>query len=272
MEASGIRAGRVVWTWFIIALLYLPLLSVILASLANTRYMRFPHRIWSLDAYREALGLDLTFDLQLTSLKIAVWVAIITVTLAIPGALAFARFNWRGRSLYQKLLLLPVFFPQSVLGLAALVTLSAAGLPIDWRTAVFAHAVWILPIVTLIVSIQLYGYDAAQEEAAFDLGASRIQSFMFVTLPQILPGIVSGALFAFLLSWANLPLSAYTSGADSTLPEWLYSRMATNYAPMVPAVSVLSIVGSVVVVVLFQIAKAWWLAARARRRASVSLS
>jgi spermidine/putrescine transport system permease protein len=127
------------------------------------------------------------------------------------------------------------------------------------------HLVWVLPIVTLIVSIRLYGFDASQEEAAFDLGATRFQSFMSVTLPQMMPGIASGALFAFLLSWANLPLSAYTSGADSTLPEWLFSRMSTNYAPMVPAVSVLSIVGSLVFVLVYQSALALWRRMRAAR-------
>ena len=117
---------------------------------------------------------------------------------------------------------------------------------------------WIVPIVTLIVSIQLYGFDLAQEEAAFDLGATRLQTFFAVTLPQIMPGIVSGALFAFLLSWSNLPLSAYTTGVDTTLPEWLYSRMSTNYAPMVPAVSVLSIVASVLAVAIFQLIRFGW--------------
>ncbi len=111
---------------------------------------------------------------------------------------------------------------------------------------------WIVPIVTLIVSIQVYGLDRAQEEAAFDLGASRLQTFFRVTFPQILPGLSSGALFAFLLSWSNLPLSAYTTGVDTTLPEWLYSRMATNFAPMVPAVAVLSILASIVFVLVWQ--------------------
>ena len=68
----------------------------------------------------------------------------------------------------------------------------------------------------------------------------------------MMPGIVSGALFAFLLSWSNLPLSAYTSGAGHDLPEWLFSRMATNYAPMVPAISVMSIIGSLVFVLFWQ--------------------
>jgi len=247
----GSRVGRslaVAWTLALVVLLYLPIVSVVLASLANTRYMRFPHREWTLAAYGEALGLYSTLDLHRTSLVIAACVAVLAVLVAVPAALAYARFDWRGRSLYQRLVLLPVFFPQPVLGLAMLLAITSAGLTPTWRTAVAAHLVWVVPIVTLVVSIRLYGFDPAQEEAAFDLGASRWQAFREVTLPAIAPGIASGALFAFLLSWSNLPLSVFTTGADSTLPEWLYSRVATNYAPMVPAVSVLSVAASALVV------------------------
>jgi spermidine/putrescine transport system permease protein len=243
---------RLVWTGFVLALLYVPIVSVVLASLANTRYLRFPHKIWTVEPYYQALTMDLTYDLQGTSLKIAISVAIVSVLIAVPGALAFARYRWSGRTIYQRLLLLPIFFPQSVLGLAALVTLSALGVDLSWKTAVFTHAVWIVPIVTLIVSIRVYGLDRAQEEAAFDLGASRLQVFLRITLPQLLPGLSSGALFAFLLSWSNMPLSAYTTGVDTALPEWLYSRMSTNYAPMVPAVSMLSILASIIFVIVWQ--------------------
>ncbi len=107
-----------IWTVGILVLLYIPLVSVILASLANTRYLRFPHRIWTIQPYREALALAQTYDLQMTSLKIALSVAVISVLIAIPGSLAFARYDWKGRKFYQRFLLLPVFFPQSVLGLA----------------------------------------------------------------------------------------------------------------------------------------------------------
>jgi spermidine/putrescine transport system permease protein len=267
MEGRGVRTARIVWTVMVVTALWLPIISVILASLANTRYMRFPHRVWTLDAYREALGFDLFYTLQGTSLTIAACVAVFAVLLAVPGALAFARYDWAGRTVFQRLILLPVFFPQSVLGLAALVTFSAVGITTSWATAVFTHLVWIVPIVTLIVSIRLYGFDASQEEAAFDLGASRVQAFLTVTLPQMAPGIVSGALFAFLLSWANLPLSSYTAGGDATLPQWLYSRMTTNYAPLVPAVSVLSIVASAIAVIAYQIVMAVWRRARARAAA-----
>ena len=138
--------------------------------------------------------------------------------------------------------------------------LSSAGITPSWRTAVFAHLVWIAPIVTPVVSIRLYGCDPRQEEAAFDLGASRWPTFREVTLPALAPGIVSGGLFAFLLSWSNLPLSIYTNGADTTLPEWLFSHTATNYSPLVPAVAVIATVASGAIVAA--VALAWRLASR----------
>jgi spermidine/putrescine transport system permease protein len=106
-----------------------------------------------------------------------------------------------------------------------------------------------VPIVTLVISIRLFGYDIAQEEAAFDLGASRWQVAREITLPALWPGIFSGALFAFLLSWSNLPLSVFTSGADTPLPVWLFSRTATNYSPLVPAVAVIGTVVSAMIVI-----------------------
>lgn len=252
-----------VWLGTVLALLYLPILSVILASMANTRYMRFPHRVWTLDAYREAIGAYDTAQLHLTSFKIAAVVVVLATLIGIAGALAFARYDWRGRGPFRNLVLLPIFFPQPVLGLALLLSFTAAGIPPSWQTAAFAHLVWIAPIVTLVISIRLYGYDVAQEEAAFDLGASRLQVFREVTLPALVPGIVSGALFAFLLSWSNLPLSIFTTGADTTLPEWLFSRTATNYSPLVPAVAVIATGSSALLVVLVVLAA---LATRRLRR------
>ncbi len=242
---------KVLWVGTLLAALYMPILSVLLASLANTRYMRFPHRVWSLDAYRAAAADYSTVTLHMISLQIALFVVLISVVLGTVGAMAYARYDWRGRSLFQKLLVLPIFFPQPVLGLALLLSFTAVGIAPSWQTAVVAHAVWIVPIVTLVISIRLFGYDVAQEEAAVDLGASRWQVAREVTLPALWPGIFSGALFAFLLSWSNLPLSIYTSGADTPLPVWLFSRTATNYSPLVPAVAVVgTIVSGLIVLAL----------------------
>ena len=249
MSGEGKRLGPVLWLSLVLLFLYVPILSVALASLTNTRYMQFPHKEWTLDAYRGALADYTTATLHLTSLWIALVVVVLSVLIATLGALAFVRYEWTGRDVFRRIVLLPIFFPQPVLGLALLLSFTAAGITPSWQTAAFAHLVWIVPIVTLVISIRLYGYDIAQEEAAFDLGASRGQVFREVTLPALMPGIVSGALFAFLLSWSNLPLSVFTSGADTTLPEWLYARASTNYSPLVPAISMIATLVSALVIV-----------------------
>ena len=184
-----------------------------------------------------------------TAVRHALGVTVIAVAIAFFGAMAFARYDWKGRSLYQKVILLPIFFPQSVLGLALLLWFNTLGLPLSWMTAVFAHLVWIVPVVTLVISIQVYSFDPALEEAAFDLGASRWQVLREVTLPVLFPGLFSGALFAFLLSWGNFPLSLFTTGADTTVPEYLYAKMVAGYTPGVPVLGTVSTVGAAILLI-----------------------
>jgi spermidine/putrescine transport system permease protein len=95
-----------------------------------------------------------------------------------------------------------------------------------------------------VISIQAYCFDPALEEAAFDLGASRWQVLTEVTMPILWPGIFSGALFSFLLSWGNFPLSLFTTGADQTIPEWLYAKMVAGYTPLVPTLGALTTLGA----------------------------
>jgi len=238
-----------IWLWTIVVLIfvYLPALCIVLASLTASRYFLFPIQKWGLDWWRKTFSSIEVHQLFETSISIAICVTIIAVLLGFCGALAFARYNWKGRSLFQKMVLLPIFFPQSVLGLSLLLWFNAIGLQLSWHTAVFAHLVWIIPIVTLVISIQVYSFDPTLEEAAFDLGASRWQVFQEVTLPVLLPGIVSGSLFAFLLSWGNFPLSLFTTGADTTIPEYLYAKMVAGYTPGVPVLGTVSTFGAAVI-------------------------
>ena len=249
------------WTVCVIAFLYVPMVAVILASFSKKRYFQFPVQSWTLRWYEKTLESLSIRDLVWTSLTVAVLVTVFSVLLAFFGALAFARYDWKGRKLYQRLILLPIFFPQAVLGLALLLWFSALGIITSWQTAVFAHMVWIVPIVILIMSIQVYSFDPALEEAAFDLGASRWQVLKEVTLPVLSPGITSGAIFAFLLSWGNFPLSLFSTGADQTVPEWLYAKMVSGYTPMVPTLGALTISSAAVLLLLAYLV---WLLLKAR--------
>lgn len=228
------------WTGFVVLAIYLPILCGALAGLSKGRYFAFPIRHFSGEWWDKTWA---SFEIQTlvqNSVLIALIVTILSVAFAFFGALAFARYRWKGRHAFQRLLLLPIFFPQPVLGLALLLWFNALGINPTWKTAVVAHLVWIVPVVTLVISIQVFSFDPVLEEAASDLGASRLFILRHVTLPILWPGIWSGALFAFLLSWGNFPLSLYTAGADSTIPKWLYSKMVAGYTPMVPALGTMS--------------------------------
>lgn len=247
---SVVRTLIVMWTVTVLLFLYIPMGSVVLASFTKKRYFSFPVKRWDTVWYEKAMESLSVRDLMATSLSVAVLVTIIAVVLGFLSALAFARYEWKGRKVFQKVILLPIFFPQAVLGLALLLWFSALGITTSWKTAVFAHLIWIIPIVTLIISIQVYSFDASLEEAAFDMGASRWQVLKEITLPLLSPGIISGAVFAFLLSWGNFPLSLFSTGADQTVPEWLYAKMVSGYTPMVPTLGSLTMAGAVVLLFL----------------------
>jgi len=257
------RAGLYLYGILLLVFLYLPLVSVGFASVSKARYLSFPVRRYYTGWYGEALRSQTVIDLLFISLKVAAIVTIVSMVLGFFGALAFARYQWRFRKLYQKLILLPIFFPQTVLGLALLMWFNSLGIIPTGKTAIVAHLVWIAPIATLIIAIRAYSFDPALEEAARDMGCTTWQTLREVTIPLLMPGVVSAGLFAFLLSWGNFPLSLFTTGADSTLPEWLYAKMVSGYSPLVPTVGILTVGASIVLLAIGLTVP--WLARRLRQ-------
>lgn len=261
------RAMRIVlyvYGVLILLFLYLPLVSVGFASISKARYLTFPIRRYSFQWYGEALESQTVHNLLWTSLSIAAIVTAIAMIVGFFGALAFARYHWRFRGVFQKFILLPIFFPQAVLGLALLMWFNSLGVIPDWKTAIVAHLVWISPIATLIIAIRAYSFDPALEEAARDMGASTWTVMKEITAPLLMPGVITAGLFAFLLSWGNFPLSLFTTGADSTLPEWLYAKMVSGYSPLVPTVGMLSVATSLVLLLVAFLAV--WLTRNSRAR------
>lgn len=248
------RLGLLAYGILTLVVLYLPLVAVGFASISKARYLSFPIRKYDAGWYTEALGSDTVQDLVWVSLRVAGIVTVISMIVGFFGALAFARYQWRFRRLFQKLILLPIFFPQTVLGLALLMWFNAVGIIPSWHTAVISHLVWISPIATLVISIRAYSFDPTLEEAARDMGCSTWQVLRHITIPLLMPGVISAGLFSFLLSWGNFPLSLFTTGADSTLPEWLYAKMVSGYSPLVPTVGMLSVAASAIILAVALIA------------------
>lgn len=245
------KTGFTLYAGLVLLVFYFPIFCIIVASLSERRFFSFPYptEAMTLKWYESALKSPQVADFFKVSLRIASLTAFFSVLIGFFSALAYARYRWRGRQTFQRLVLLPLFFPQSVLGLALLMWFNFVGITPAWWTAVIAHTVWITPITTLIISIQAYGLDESLEEAARDMGATRWQILRKITLPLLMPGMITSTCFAVLLSWGNFALSLFTTGADSALPEWLYARMTTGYQPMVPAVGVLSVITAIILVI-----------------------
>jgi len=257
------RWGLFAYGVLTLLVIYVPIAAVTFASFSKARYLSFPIRRYTTEWYVEAFYSSTVSNLISTSFKVALTVTLVAVVVGFFGALAFARYRWRFRGAFQKFVLLPIFFPQTVLGLALLMWFNAIDVIPTWQTAIVAHLVWIAPIATLIIAIRAYSFDPALEEAARDMGASYWQILREITLPLLWPGVVSAGLFAFLLSWGNFPLSLFTTGADLTLPEWLYAKMVSGYSPLVPSVGSLTVLFSLLLIAV-GLAFFWWSSRRRR--------
>lgn len=166
--------------------------------------------------------------------------AVLATVIAIPGAIAYTRYSFPGVALYKRLVLLPIFFPQLVLGIAILVLLHQFGRLPNTATMILGECVLLAPIAVLVISIQILGYSPDIERAAEDLGAGHFRVFRRITLPLIAPGVLAAFLFAFTLSWGNFYIDLY-AGSRSTVPPWIYGHMQQGFSPEIPAVSVLTV-------------------------------
>ncbi|MDI9347893.1 MAG: ABC transporter permease [Methylacidiphilales bacterium] len=244
------------WYWYayalvIVFILYLPLLGVGLASFSADRYIHFPITDYSVKWYGVVLQSEEIANLTAYSLAISAIVSVASMVFAFFGALAFTRYQWWGRSWYQKFILIPIFFPQYVLGLSMLLYFNAIGITPSWQTTIIAHLVWIAPIATLIVVVLTHKLDPALEEAAKVLGASHPVVLREITFPLLLPAIVTAGIFAFLLSWGNLALTLFTSGVDNTLSKWMFTKIKSAYDQKIPTLGILSMVFSALAMALF---------------------
>ena len=236
-EVSFKKPLMAVYILSLIFFLQAPAMSLLVSSFSTDKYFSFPFKELTLRWYIEMFQSGGIQHAVGNSLLTALVFTVPTTVLGFLGALAFARFKWRGRGVYQKFLLLPLFFPQLVLALSQLLLCNYLKINTSWIVAGISHMVWMLPIVTMVIAIQVYGYDKTMEEAAYDLGASTWQVFKEVTLPVLMLGLVSGALFAFLLSWSDFELSLFLQGTDQMLPVYIYGKMTGGFSPTAPALS-----------------------------------
>jgi spermidine/putrescine transport system permease protein len=183
-----------------------------------------------------------------------------TVVSAVLGtlvALALARHRFRGRTAFEGFLYVPIVTPEIVVGISLLILFALVNIPLGLTTIVIAHVAFSLSFVVIVVLARLEGMDQNLEEAAMILGADEITTFWKVTVPQLWPGILSGALLAFTMSFDDFVITSFVSGSgSSTLPIVVYGMVRRNIEPSINAIStIILLVTTVLIYVADRVAR-----------------
>jgi len=198
------------WTALVLAALYLPIL-VMMAFSFNDSPLSLKWTGFTLDWYRALLGNEVLHREFWNTLLLAGMSTVAATVLGTMAALA-ARGSFRGKRLYAALIALPVMVPDIVLAISMLALFDLLQVRLSLGTAVIAHTTFNLSYVAIVVSARLQGLDQTLELAAQDLGATPARAFWKVTLPAILPGVASGAVLAFTLSFDDFVITYFTTG------------------------------------------------------------
>lgn len=163
-------------------------------------------------------------------------------------ALALYRYRIRMQPFYQGLLYMPMVMPDIVLGIALLVFFVTFSVKLGLMSIIVGHCTFLISYVFVVVSARLAGMDDTLEQASADLGAGQWTTFRRITLPQILPGVIGGAMLAFIISMDDLVITYFIAGVDSTtLPVFIYGMLRRGVKPEINAIATLMLLFSFVV-------------------------
>lgn len=227
--------------------LYIPIIVLIIFSFNQSKL----NAVWTgftLDWYKKlATNYSLLTALK-NSLLIAFVSSIASVMIGTLTAIGLYRYNFKGKAVMDGLLYIPIVIPEIVLGIALLSFFKMLNMDMGMITLILAHITFSISFVVVVVRSRLEGFDRSIEEAAMDLGATPFQTFMKVTLPTIMPGVVAGGLLAFTLSLDDVIISFFVSGTSSTtLPMKIFAMVKFGVTPEINALSTVLIVLTVLV-------------------------
>ena len=255
LSKNGARLLRVFFA-LVVVFLYAPILILLIFSFNNSDVPSFPLSGFTLHWYYEFLtNADLRNALE-TSAVVAALSSAVAVVLGILASIALVRRRFRAKGPVSALLLSPLVLPLVVFGISLLLLFHAIGMQLGITTVVIGHIVISLPYTILVIMPRLQQIDASLEEAAYDLGASRLRTFRSITFPLTLPAVVSAFLIAFTTSFDEYAVASFVVGQTVTFPIYLYSALRfPNQLPQVIAVAVVVITVSLAVVVAAEVGR-----------------
>ena len=264
MLPVGHYRGLGAWTIVFFIFLYLPIVVLIFYSFnANRMVMNWGG--FGLEWYLKAFNNDDIQNAVWNSLIVATVATVFATAIATIGALVLARGgNFRGKTLSLGLITLPLMVPEIVTAVAVLIFFSAIGMNWGLGNVIIAHITFCIPFAFMPIRARLEGMDTSLEQAARDLYASEWETFRFVTVPLLMPGIVAGAMLSFVISMDDFIITLMVGGAGSTtLPVYIYSMIRRGLTPEINAVS------TVLLLVSIAIVTAYWVVSKKSQTSTV---
>lgn len=223
----------------ILLLMYIPIVLVIIYSFNESKISS----LWdgfSLKWYEELFRDKSIFEALLNSIVLGLSSSLAAAVIGTLGAVGSSKVELKGKGVIEYLSTLPIMIPEIILGMVFMAFFSLLGLPFGMTTLIIAHTAFCIPYVFMLVKARLVGMDKSLEEAALDLGASKVRTFFDIVLPLIAPAIASGMLLSFAMSFDDVIISVFVTGVDSnTLPLKIYSQLKTGVTPKINALCTL---------------------------------
>ncbi|MQA06072.1 MAG: ABC transporter permease subunit [Streptosporangiales bacterium] len=241
----------------LITVLYLfllaPIIVVLVISFDSQPYLRFPPQGFSLQWYADLASNTAFLTGFRVSAIVGVAVAVLATVVGVPAAIALYRHRFRGSGAVTGLFIAPLMVPAITLGLALMLVLTPLGLTGTYPGLMLAHLGITVPYVVRTTMMSLMTADTSCEEAARILGAGPVTTFFRVTLPLVRPGVLAGAVIAFLISFDEAVISLFVVGSGTTtLPVEIFRYVQYRTDPQVAALSVVLIAISVALVVIVE--------------------
>ena len=235
------RKWPFVYVGVITIITYIPIIMTVIYSF-NASKLTSVWEGFSLKWYEELFRDRDLKEALVNSLILAVLSCSCAVLIGTTGALGMYRAK-RQHEVIAYVSMLPIMIPEIILGMVFLSVFSLMGLPFGMLTLVIAHTTFCVPYVYSMVKARLVGMDKSLEEAALDLGASPVRVFFDITLPQIMPAILSGVMLAFAMSFDDVVISIFVTGPKvNTLPVKIYTKLKTGVTPEINALATVMLV------------------------------
>jgi spermidine/putrescine transport system permease protein len=252
MDSKLSKVLQRTYIFCIFAFLYVPFAIIIMYSF-NSAESNVVFSGFTLDWYTKLFNDDDVLTALLNSLTIATLSTITSAIVGTIGALGLKRHKFKGKAVIDLLLYIPIVIPEIIMGISLLVFFSVLQLDFGIFTLVLAHTTFCIPFVLINVKSRLADFDMSIEEAATDLGASKFTVFRTITLPSILPAVLSGSMLAFALSLDDVIINIFISGPESTtLPIKIFSMLKFGLSPEINALCTIMLLTTFVVLILSQ--------------------